>query len=64
MDHIRVSGTEPPSVILSHTKYLQKLKSDSRKMADKAEVKRDGCNKPKVTISMNFNTVNFDALKC
>ena len=29
MDHLRISGTEPSSVILSQTKYFKKLKSDA-----------------------------------
>ena len=32
MDHIRISGTEPSSVILSQTKYFKKLKSDDPKV--------------------------------
>ena len=28
MDHIRISGSEPSSVILSQTKLLQKLEID------------------------------------
>ena len=30
MDHMRISGTEPSSVILNQTKYFQKLKSGSK----------------------------------
>ena len=29
MDHMRISGTEPMSVILSQIKYFEKLKIDS-----------------------------------
>ena len=33
MDHMRISGSEPLSVILSQTKYLnKKLKSDAQKV--------------------------------
>ena len=31
MDHMRISGTEPSSVILSQTKLFKKLKSDTQK---------------------------------
>ena len=33
MDHMRISGTEPSSVIFSQTKYFQKLKSGIPKRA-------------------------------
>ena len=32
MDHMRISGTEPSSVILSQTKYFKKLKNDAQKL--------------------------------
>ena len=32
MDHMRISGTEPSSVILSQTKTFKKLKSDAQKV--------------------------------
>ena len=31
MDNMRISGTEPSSVILSQTKLFKKLKSDTQK---------------------------------
>ena len=39
---MRISGTEPSSVILSQRKKLKKLKSAAQKMPKQAEVKRDG----------------------
>ena len=41
MDHKRISGTEPSSVILRQTKEFQKLKSDDQKVSKQAEAKRD-----------------------
>ena len=32
MDHMRISGTEPSSVILSKTMKFQKLKSNDQKV--------------------------------
>ena len=34
MDHMRISGTEPSSVILSQTKSFKKLKGDAQKSAE------------------------------
>ena len=39
---MRISGTEPSSVILSQTKKFQKLESDIPKVPKQAEAKRDG----------------------
>ena len=36
MDHMRISGTEPSSVILSQTKLFKKLKSDAQKVSNQA----------------------------
>ena len=36
---MRISGTAPSPVILSQTKYLQKLKSDTPKMSNQAKAK-------------------------
>ena len=46
MDHMRISGTEPSSVILSQTKKFKKLKSDAQKVPKEAKVKRDGVINP------------------
>ena len=35
MDHMRISGTVPSSVILRQTKYFKKLKSDVKKVPNK-----------------------------
>ena len=37
MDHMRISGTEPSSVILSQTEWFQKLKIDAPKVPKQAE---------------------------
>ena len=42
MDHMRISGTEPSSVILSQIKWFRKLEIDALKVPKQAEVKRDG----------------------
>ena len=41
-DHMRISGTEPSSVILSQTKYFRKLKNDAPKLSKQANANRDG----------------------
>ena len=41
MDHMRISGTEPSSVILSKKKYFQKLKRDVQNVPKQVEAKRD-----------------------
>ena len=40
MDHMRISGKEPSSVILSQTKQFKKLKRDVTKVPKEAEAKR------------------------
>ena len=45
MDHMRISGTEPSSVILSQTEF-KKLKSDAQKVSKEAKAKRDGVINP------------------
>ena len=47
---MRISGTEPSSVILSQTKYFQKLKTYAPKVSKQAEAKRDGVINP-----LNYN---------
>ena len=54
MDHMRISGTEPSSVILSQTKYFQKLKTYARKVPKQAEANRDGVKNP-----LNYNFSQF-----
>ena len=54
MDHMRISGTKPSSVILSQTMKLKKLKSDDRKSPKQAEAKRDGVINPQ-----NYNFSQF-----
>ena len=52
MDHMRISGTEPSSVILSQTKYLKNVKNDAQKLPKQAKAKRDGVINPQ---HYNFN---------
>ena len=49
---MRISGTEPSSVILSHTKYFKKLKNDAQKLPKQTKAKRDGIINPQ---NYNFN---------
>ena len=49
---MRISGTEPSSVILSHTKLFKKLNSDAKRVPKPAKVKRDGVINPQ---NYNFN---------
>ena len=39
MDHMRISGTEPSSVVLSQKKELSKVKRDTQKCQNKLEQK-------------------------
>ena len=49
---MRISGTEPSSVILSQTIKFNKLKSDDLKVSKQAEAKRDSVITHKITISI------------
>ena len=64
MDNMRISGTEPSSVILSQTKLYRKMKSDALNLPKQAKAKRDGVINPQ---NYNFNQFLtrevFDALK-
>ena len=51
---MRISGTEPSSVILSLTMKFKKLKTDDRKVPKQAEAKRDGVINPQ-----NYNFSQF-----
>ena len=46
MDHMRISGTEPSSVILSQKRNFQKLRRDVLNVPKLAEAKRDGVINP------------------
>ena len=46
MDHMRNSGNEPSSVILSQTNWFRKLKSDAQKVPKQGKAKRDGVINP------------------
>ena len=63
MDHMRISGTEPSSVIRSQKRNFIKVRRDVLNVPKQAEAKRDRVIIHKITISNNFNTENFDALK-
>ena len=52
IDHMRISGTETSSVILSQTMKFKKLTSDAPKVPKQAEDKRDGVLNPQ---NYNFN---------
>ena len=64
MDHMRISGIEPSSVILNQRKQLKKLKNNDPKVPKEAQAKWDGVINPQnYNFSLiNFNTENFDAL--
>ena len=49
---MRISGTEPSSVILSQTKKSKELKSDAPKVPKQAKAKRGGVTNPE---KYNFN---------
>ena len=42
MDHMRISVTEPSSMILSQAKYFKKLKNYTLKLPKQAKPKRGG----------------------
>ena len=46
MDHMRISGTEPSSVILSQTNWSKKMKMMPKKCQKQAKAKMDGEMKP------------------
>ena len=54
MDHMRISGTKPSSVILSQTMKFKKLKNDDPKVPKQAEAKRDCVINPQ---NYNFNQI-------
>ena len=63
MDHMRISGNEPPSVILSQRKKLKKLKSVAKKVPKQAKAKKDGAINPENYNFNQFQHRQFDALK-
>ena len=54
MDHMRISGTEPSSVILSQKKQFSKVEKKSPNVPKQVESKRDGVINPK-----NYNFKRF-----
>ena len=65
MDHMRISGTEPSSLILIKNKVVNKwLKVDALKVPKiQAEAKSDGVINPKNYNFNQFSTENFDVLQ-
>ena len=59
IDHMRISGTEPSSVILNQKKCFQKLKWDVPNVPKQAEAKRDGVINPLNYDFNNFNTEKY-----
>ena len=60
---MRISVTEPSSVILSQTKYYKKLKSDAQKVPKQAKSKRDGVINPQNYILNRIITEKFKTLR-
>ena len=58
MDHMRISGIEPSSVILSQRKYLKRLKNNVPNVPKEAKAKRDGVINPQ-----NYNFYQFQHSK-
>ena len=54
MDHIRISGTEPSSAILSQKKYFKKVENVCPKVPRQGKAKRDGVINPQ-----NYNLNEF-----
>ena len=63
MDHMRITGNEPSSVILRQTKLFPKEKILTKSANKQAEAKRDGVINPQNYNFNQFFTENFDALK-
>ena len=62
MDHMRISGTEPSSVILSQKGgTFKSWKVMSQKCQQQAEAKRDGVINPK---NYNFNQFWYGKFRC
>ena len=51
---MRISGTEPSSVILSQTKWSKKMKNDAEKVPKQSKVNRDSVINPQ-----NYNFEQF-----
>ena len=54
MDHMRISGTEPSSVILSQNELFSKMIRDVPNVPKQAGAKRDGVINPQ-----NYNSKQF-----
>ena len=60
---MRISGTEPSSVVLSQRKQFKKLKMYAPKVPKQGKAKRDGVINPQNYNFKNFKHRKFDALK-
>ena len=60
---MRISGTEPSSVILSQTKKFKKMKSDAPKVPKQAQAKRYSVINPKNYNFNQFQLWKFDGSK-
>ena len=58
---MRISGTEPSSVILNQRKWFKKLKSDAPKVPKQAKAKRDSETNPH---NDNFNRFKHRQFRC
>ena len=56
---MRISGTEPSSMILSQTKQFKKFQMHNQQVPKQVEAKRDGVVNRQITISNNFKHGNF-----
>ena len=54
MDHMRISGNQPSSVIHSQAKWFQKLKMVAQKCLNNVKHKRDGVINPENYIFKQF----------
>ena len=61
MNHMRISGTEPSSVILSKKKYFKRLKNDLQKLPKQVKAKRDGVINPQ---NYDFNQFQRRKFRC
>ena len=58
---MRISGTEPSSVILSQTTKSKKLKRDAQKVSKQVKAKKDGVINPD---NYNFNQFLHRKFRC
>ena len=61
MDHMRITGIEPSSVILCQRKQLKRLKNNVPKVPKEVNAKRDGVTNPQ---NYNFYQFKHSKLRC